>query len=68
MQRDKNGHIFWYKKHRFDKIPHEIELKNLVAPEDVSLAFVFVACIMLVSFESYFWKYIFKDAFSVLLA
>ncbi|KAL0690634.1 hypothetical protein Bca4012_090313 [Brassica carinata] len=35
LERDKNGHIFWYKKHRFDKIPHEIELKNLVAPEDV---------------------------------
>ena len=44
MQRDYNGHIFWYKKHRFDKIPHENELKNLVAPEDVSVAFVFVSC------------------------
>lgn len=44
MQRDKNGQIFWYNKHRFDKFPHEIELKNLVAPEDVSLACEFVSC------------------------
>ncbi|KAJ4869926.1 Transcription initiation factor TFIID subunit 1 [Raphanus sativus] len=35
LERDKNGQIFWYNKHRFDKFPHEIELKNLVAPEDV---------------------------------
>ncbi|KAG2317599.1 hypothetical protein Bca52824_020721 [Brassica carinata] len=35
LERDKNGQIFWYNKHRFDKIPPEIELKNLVAPEDV---------------------------------
>ncbi|CAH8392747.1 unnamed protein product [Eruca vesicaria subsp. sativa] len=35
LERDKNGQIFWSKKHRFDKTPHENELKNLVAPEDV---------------------------------